>query len=291
MNKIIIFFIFISIFLYSLLPTFNLRNNFNEQYIVYNQTIEKLNKEKNLESDIHLILTGEHNEQEDKISYFDFISKINVGFESEINHYKWDFGCTNNQCNGDGQINFNPKSCPPYDIIKDLTLNDDNLKNYAKILQDADTFIDNATSPSEGSFLKMLDNLRDKYKEYLSQINYVLIVLDDIIENLMGKISPFIGNQNNFFSFLNGHFIQINIKIILKYLKDAFGKNIFSIGLSLIIVGCALILSISSTLILLAIINLELNQHIKMENTPGMSSSEMKLNNISPFQPQNILPA
>ena len=269
----------------------NLRNNFNEQYIVYNQTIEKLNKEKNLESDIHLILTGEHNEQEDKISYFDFISKINVGFESENNHYKWDFGCTNNQCNGDRQIDFNPKSCPPYDIIKDLTLNDDNLKNYAIILQDADKFINNTYSPYEGSFLKMLDNLRDKYKEYLSQINYVLIVLDDIIENLMGKISPFIGNQNNFFSFLNGHFIQINIKIILKYLKDAFGKNIFSIGLSLIIVGCALILSISSTLILLAIINLELNQHIKMENTPGMSSSEMKLNNVSPFQPQNILPA
>ena len=158
-------------------------------------------------------------------------------------------------------------------------------------MRDADAFINNANSLSDGSFLKMLENLRDIYKEYLSQIHYVLIVLDDIIENLMGKISPFIGNQNNFFSFLNGHFIQINIKIILKYLKDAFGKNIFSIGLSLIIVGCALILSISSTLILLAIINLELNQHIKMENTPGMSSSEMKLNNISPFKPQNILPA
>ena len=269
----------------------SLRNNFKDQCIVYNQTIEKLNKEKNLESDIHLILTGEHNEQEDKISYFDFISKINVGFESESKHYKWDFGCTNNLCNGDRQIDFNPKSCPPYDIIKDLTLNNGNLKNYAKILQDADTFINNANSLSDGSFLKMIENLRDIYKEYLSQIHYVLIVLDDIIENLMGKISPFIGNQNNFFSFLNGHFIQINIKIILKYLKDAFGKNIFSIGLSLIIVGCALILSISSTLILLAIINLELNQHIKMENTPGMSSSEMKLNNISPFQPQNILPA
>ena len=108
----------------------------------------------------------------------------------------------------------------------------------------------------------------------------------------MSRISQYIGNENNIFSILNGKFTQINVKIILKCLKDALGKNIFSIGLSLNIVGCALILSISSTLILLAIINEELNQHIKTENTPGIaSSSELKLNNVSPFQPQNMLPA
>jgi hypothetical protein len=119
-----------------------------------------------------------------------------------------------------------------------------------------------------------------------------LIVFDDIIENLMSRISQYIGNENNIFSILNGKFTQINVKIILKCLKDALGKNIFSIGLSLNIVGCALILSISSTLILLAIINEELNQHIKTENTPGFASScELKLNNVSPFQPQNMLPA
>ena len=50
-------------------------------------------------------------------------------------------------------------------------------------------------------------------------------------------------------------------------------------------------LSISSTLILLAIINEELKQHIKNENTPGQaaaSSSQMKLNGVSPFQPKPI---
>lgn len=137
----------------------------------------------------------------------------------------------------------------------------------------------------------ILNNLKKLYDDYLSQIHLTLIVFDDIIENLMKRMSSVMGNQNNFFSILNGKFTQINVKIILKFLKDAFGKDLFSIGLSLNIVGCILILSISSTLILLAIINEELKQNIKIENTPGMSSSGMKLNNISPFQPQNILPA
>jgi len=69
-------------------------------------------------------------------------------------------------------------------------------------------------------------------------------------------------------------------------LKDALGSNIYSIGVSLTIVGCSLMLSISSTLILLAIINEELKQHIKNENTPVQamaSSSQMKLNGVSPF--------
>ena len=84
-------------------------------------------------------------------------------------------------------------NCNTINIIKDPTLNNDYLKNYAKILQDADKFISNTYSPNEGSFLKMLDNLRDIYKEYLSQIHYVLIVLDDIIENLIGMM----GNMKN----------------------------------------------------------------------------------------------
>ena len=68
-------------------------------------------------------------------------------------------------------------------------------------------------------------------------------------------------------------------------------SNIYSIGVSLTIAGCSLMLSISSTLILLAIINEELKQHIKNENTPGQAAasfSQMKLNGVSPFQPKPI---
>ena len=72
------------------------------------------------------------------------------------------------------------------------------------------------------------------------------------------------------------------------YLKNALGKDIYSIGVALCIVGCSLTLSISSTLILLAIINEELKQHIQKENTPNPSSNVIPfgVNNATPFEPQ-----
>jgi len=167
-------------------------------------------------------------------------------------------------------------------------------EKYAEILEDIDTFVQNANNENEDSFKTMLKNLNDYYEAYLMQFNSTLNTFDDIIAELMSEINQYIGDDGNFFSFLNGKFIKANIKIILKYLKDALGSNIYSIGVSLTIVGCSLMLSISSTLILLAIINDELKQHIKNENTPVQamaSSSEMKFNGVSPFQPKPILPA
>ena len=103
----------------------------------------------------------------------------------------------------------------------------------------------------------------------------------------MGKIRPLIG-EGDMFSFLNLKFIGNNLKVILKYLKEAFGRDLYSIGVGLILAGCSLIFSISCTLLLLAIINAELKQHINIENHPmsiqpgsnqGMSVSRFKLNN------------
>ena len=275
-----------------------IRENFSNiisECRVYNDTINWLNSEKEYETDIYLIPSKKLEDQSrENISYHNFLEKINEKFQDTTQKFSWNFTNHGNECGSSSSDRtvFDPKSCPPLKIINDLALDNVELKQYAEILNDTDTFIRNANSLKEGSFLQILNNLTYFYLEYLSQFNLTLIVFDDIIENLMSRISQYIGNENNIFSILNGKFTQINVKIILKCLKDALGKNIFSIGLSLNIVGCALILSISSTLILLAIINEELNQHIKTENTPGIASlSELKLNNVSPFQPQNMLPA
>ena len=274
----------------------NLKNNFNNinlESLTYNETINKLNKEKDYENDIYLIKSHAFNQPSTKtISYYDYIEKINEIIKKNNKPYEWKFESNNEQCD---QIQFNPKKCQPINLINSLGINNESditlLTKYSEILKEIDTFVQNANNENEDSFKTMLKNLNDYYEAYLMQFNSTLNTFDDIIAELMSEINQYIGDDGNFFSFLNGKFIKANIKIILKYLKDALGSNIYSIGVSLTIVGCSLMLSISSTLILLAIINEELKQHIKNENTPGQaaaSSSQMKLNGVSPFQPKPI---
>ena len=281
----------------------DIKNNFNEiisHCIVYNNAIELLKNKTEFLNDPQLIPINENLEyvsSKNNISYYDLIQKIN-----NTCTYKWTFETNGNShsCDTDapeGTV-FNVKVCKPIDIIKMLyptnLIENNDLLLYSSILDDIDNYISKANSSGNvepTSFKEILDEMQKLYSDYLLKICTTLDIFNNTIYELMREIKPLIGNKNNFFSFLNGHFIKTNVQIILKNLKNAFGKNIFSIGLSLNIVGCALILSISSTLILLAIINEELKQNIKTENTPGLSSSEMPFNKVSPFGAQKILPA
>ena len=278
----------------------DIKNNFNEvisHCIVYNNAIELLKNKTEFLNDPQLIPVTDNHEyipSKNNISYYGLIQEIN-----KICTYNWSFETNGNShsCNTNAPAGtvFNVKNCKPWTIINALhSIENNNLLLYSSILYDIDTYISNANSNGNDeptSFKEILDELQKLYSDYLSKIYRTLDIFNNTIYELMREIKPLIGNKNDFFSFLNGHFIKTNIQIILKNLKNAFGKNIFSIGLSLNIVGCALILSISSTLILLAIINEELKQNIKTENIPNMSSSEMQFNKVSPFQAQNILPA
>ncbi len=75
---------------------------------------------------------------------------------------------------------------------------------------------------------------------------------------------------------MNGKFIGRNLQIILKYLKHSLGGDLYTVGICLCIIGCSLILSISSTILLIVIINVELKEIMNKQKTqtlqggPGM---------------------
>ena len=75
--------------------------------------------------------------------------------------------------------------------------------------------------------------------------------------------------DNDLFSFLNGKFIGTNLKIILKYLKYSLGVDLYTVGVMLIVVGCSLALSVSSTIILIVIINIELKKNMDARAVPN----------------------
>ena len=55
---------------------------------------------------------------------------------------------------------------------------------------------------------------------------------------------------------------------MLKYLKEALGGDVYTIGICLILVGCSLALSISFTILLIIVINADIDNNKKKNNVP-----------------------
>ena len=153
-----------------------------------------------------------------------------------------------------GKYKLHPDKCmPDYRTwIKSSTNLD--IKDSAKIVSTIVQFVNELKKTSSESFKANFDSLNQKYNEYLDSYIEMINFLKETISQLIGEIKAIAGD-GRIFSFVNGKFIGINIKIILKYLKYSLGQDLYTVGLCLDIVGLSLILSISSTILLIAIIN------------------------------------
>ena len=166
-----------------------------------------------------------------------------------------------------------PWTCEPYhrDWIEEGSGNTD-ITNYAKIATDiidllkyAKGEIEPANNPNYKSYYDILDELKGKYEVYLNKYMDVLEFFDDVIDEITSALEEAIGSngQHDTFSFLDGKFIRNDLKILLKYLQYSLGEDIYTVGLCLVIVGFSLILSVSSTILLLVIINISLESNKK----------------------------
>ena len=165
-----------------------------------------------------------------------------------------------------------PWTCEPYhrDWIEGSGNTD--ITNYAKIATDiidllkyAKGEIEPANNPNYKSYYDILDELKGKYEVYLNKYMDVLEFFDDVIDEITSALEEAIGSngQHDTFSFLDGKFIRNDLKILLKYLQYSLGEDIYTVGLCLVIVGFSLILSVSSTILLLVIINISLESNKK----------------------------
>ena len=165
-----------------------------------------------------------------------------------------------------------PWTCEPYhrDWIEGSGNTD--ITNYAKIATDiidllkyAKGEIEPANNPNYKSYYDILDELKGKYEVYLNKYMDVLEFFDEVIDQITSALEEAIGSngQHDTFSFLDGKFIRNDLKILLKYLQYSLGEDIYTVGLCLVIVGFSLILSVSSTILLLVIINISLESNKK----------------------------
>ena len=223
----------------------------------------------------------------------DRISKLSVEKKE-----KWDMvnGDKTKECgptiNDDGtfptneNITFHPATCKPRDRdwIQDLDGGEDDIikkdiKNYADLVSDVTDMIKNLEEQKE--FLQTVETLFEGYQRYLNSYIDVLKDFNETINSITGILEEYIGkNTNETFSFLNGKFIGTNLKIVLKYLQFSLGKDLYTVGLCLVIVGCSLIFSISSTILTIVIINVDIDvnkEFVKQEEIAEIETEQDKL--------------
>ena len=185
-----------------------------------------------------------------------------------------------------GEYKLHPSTCKPIDRDWIQGSGNNNLKDYAKIISEIVDLVEKLKDESDGSFRKNLKNFNGNYYGYINSYIEMLHFLNETIGALIGEIRETVG-EGQIFSFLNGKFIGTNMKIILKYLKSSLGEDLYTVGVCLILVGCSLILSISSTILLIIIINVALNQN-QVEQQHNRNQVVHFQNNENNNQPRQI---
>lgn len=200
-------------------------------------------------------LTKESNNEKWVTEDADTTESCNTGVDGD-SHFTHD---------GSNILKIDINHCKPSDRdwIEDLRnsspaagTNSQYIVDAARIISDTLKFIDNAkkNSDSDKDYLKILNDLKDKYENYLNKYIDALDFFNSTIKKVTGKLNEY-ASENEAFSFIQCNFIGTNLRIILKYLKSALGKDIYTVGLCFLIVGCSLMLSISSTILLIVVIN------------------------------------
>ena len=168
-----------------------------------------------------------------------------------------------NDASYSGKIVFSPLKCKPIDRNW-IPGSDVNIKGRAEIISETIKKIDSLKS----NYLTKLEGLRVSYESYLTTYITALEFFNNKIKSITNSIREYIGDGSNLFGFVKCNFIGTNLKIMLKYLKTALGKNIKTVGICLTIVGCSLALSISSTILLIVIINISLEKQTAQPEPP-----------------------
>jgi len=261
----------------------SIEQGINETYImfqelmnlcpVYTETVNKLKKREDLTEDFNLISSTD----EARLFNFDEVIKSlnDTIAASYLNPDSWKRNGNNEVCPtgpNEGKSDLNPLKCNPKSIFDGLNVND-NIKKFAEVIsesmrlgKDANNESKTKTSTSDSpSLICVLNDLKTDYLKYLGSYEVVLDFVLSKIQGIMDIVRDYI-QEGNSFSFLNGSFIKTNLKILLKYLKYSLGKDIYTVGICLIVVGLSLILSISSTILLTVIINIDLKENMAANN-------------------------
>ena len=119
--------------------------------------------------------------------------------------------------------------------------------------------------PVTKSVRAILDELENKYEQYIDAEASSIDVYNNTISGLIYLFDQYAGNGTAF-SILNCRFIGKNIKILLKYLDKSLAKSFYTIGICLDVAGFTMLFSISFTILLHIILQIRENVSLNLAN-------------------------
>ena len=163
------------------------------------------------------------------------------------------------------EVSYHPKNCYPTDKSWSSD-SDTNLQNAKGKLNDIRTMINYAKDTTDSnSMIKILEDLKDKYQEFLQAEIATLEKYIEKISILTNLTKDYTSEDDELFSFMNCRFIKDNVDVILYYLKNSFENDMFEVGVYLLIAAFAMPFGVSFTILLIMISNEEIEKNKKKE--------------------------
>ena len=261
----------------------------SEECLTHRKIASVLEKRVNLQTETYMISqTGESEDERFPVSDELILKKINELIKAKTPWGQWSIESTETKVCSDPLTSnsyYNPLKCNPKDFSTYYADSEDykKLTDAFKRIYDKTRYANEESNDDGDSIKEVITELKTQYQLFLNEYINILDLFLRKITDITGLVREYSGTQD-LFGFINGKFIGINLKIILKYMKYSLGEDFYIVGICLILVGCGLILSISSTILLLVIINIELRQNMNPPVTPTGPTQ-----GVSPFVPTPVI--
>jgi hypothetical protein len=246
---------------------------------VYTEYLSQINDRNEFNSrDLSLIATNSEAEP-DSYKFTNLLEEINSKVVNEKEH--WDITsdsddtCTNEESasSHDEFYNYHPKNCWPTNKFWVKQNSDLNIRTN-NILDAIKTLVELANSDTQTNSIKNLleNNLKGRYITFLQEEIDILSTFITRIQELTKIVSKFSGKNEKVFNFANCGFIKTNIQVLIKNLKDAFGNDLYTIGVFFLLAAFSMAIAICSTILLIVIINAKPGSN----NNGGANEEEIK---------------
>jgi len=135
-------------------------------------------------------------------------------------------------------------------------------------------FFDTTNTPPTSTILTNFNNrLTNKYKEVLTTIYDALDVTSQVIDPLYNVLNEYLGDDGSIYDILNCNFIGNNIKVLLSEMYGGFGKNFYSFGFIMGIIGLLSIIGIYCTILTISIGNTLRKQNYDKKESRAVEST------------------
>jgi hypothetical protein len=245
----------------------DIQNEFKNKksMFVYKEYLAQINDRNEFKSRDLSLIAVDNTVEPREYEFTELLEKINTVAQDNSIKEHWDITSDSGlDCSHIApepeQTNYHPKKCWPTErgwvsLNSDLTSS-----KTIEILNAIKTSVELANSEGNNNGIKKIlsigdTSLKKLYEIFLDTEITTLSTFIQRIQVLTQIVSKYSGKNEKMFNFANCGFIKANIQVLIKNLKDAFGNDLYTIGVFFLLAAFSMAVAISSTILLIVIIN------------------------------------